>query len=58
MLKVKDGEEVEISNSPYMSITWCNFREILSKCWDMAKNGEDKFEGINKLIGMSEQMMV
>ena len=58
MIKIKNGEEVEIFNSPYMSMTWRNFRETLSKCWDMAKNGEDKFEGINKLIGMSEQMMV
>lgn len=35
-----------------------DFREILSKCWDMSQNGEDKFNGINKLIGMAEKCMV
>ena len=58
MLKKKDGEEVEISNSPYLSVTWKDFREILSKCWDMALNGEDKFNGINNLIGLAEKCMV
>lgn len=62
MLKKKNGGEVEISNSPILSITWEDFREILSKCWDMATNGEDKFDdkfdGINKLIGIAEQRMI
>lgn len=58
MLKMKDGIEVEISNSPMLSIRWEDFREILSKCWDMAQNGEDKFNGINNLIGMAENCMV
>ena len=58
MLKMKDGVEVEISNSPMLSIRWEDFREILSKCWDMAQNGEDKFDGINNLIGMAEKCMV
>lgn len=58
MLKKKNGEEVEISNSPYLSVTWKDFREILSKCWDMAQSGEDKFDGINKLIGLAEKCMV
>lgn len=58
MLKMKNGEEVEISNSPILSIAWEDFRDILSKCWDMAVNGEDKFDGINKLIGMAEQCMI
>lgn len=58
MLRMKDGEKIEISNSPILSVAWEDFREILSKCWDMAKNGEDKFDGINKLIGMAEQCMV
>ena len=35
-----------------------DFREILSKCWDMAQNGEDKFDGINNLIGLAEKCMV
>lgn len=58
MLKKKNGEEVEISNSPVLSLKSEDFREILSKCWDMAQNGEDKFDGINKLIGMAEQRMI
>lgn len=58
MLKMKDGIEVEISNSPMLSVRWEDFREILSKCWDMAQNGEDKFNGINNLIGMAEKRMV
>ena len=55
---MKDGVEVEISNSPMLSIRWEDFREILSRCWDMAQNGEDKFNGINKLIGMAEKRMI
>lgn len=58
MLKKKNGEEIEISNSPILSMPWEDFREILSKCWDMAANGEDKFDGINKLIGMAERLMI
>lgn len=58
MLKMKDGTHVEISNSPILSVKWEDFREILSKCWDMSQNGEDKFNGINKLIGIAEKCMV
>lgn len=58
MLKRKNGEDIEISNSPILSITWGDFRELLSKCYDMAQCGEDKFEGINKLIGMAEHCMI
>lgn len=58
MLKKKNGEDIEISNSPMLSISWEDFRKILSKCWDMAQNGEDKFKGINKLIGMAENCMI
>lgn len=58
MLKMKDGIDVEISNSPILSVKWEDFREILSKCWDMAQNGKDKFNGINNLIGMAEKCMV
>ncbi len=58
MLRKKNGEEVEISNSPILSIVWEDARSLFSKCWDMAQNGEDKFEGINKLIGLAEKCMV
>lgn len=55
---VQNGKKPIIKNSPVVPLKAEDFREILSKCWDMAQNGEDKFEGINKLIGMAEQLMV
>lgn len=55
---VSNGKKPVIKNSPVVPLKAEDFREILSKCWDMAQNGEDKFEGINKIIGMAEQMMV
>lgn len=58
MLKKKDGVDVEISNSPILSVRWEDFREILSKCYDMAQNSEDKFNVINKLIDLAEKCMV
>lgn len=58
MLKMKDGIDVEISNSPIFSAKWEDVRRLFSKCWDMAQNGEDKFDGINNLIGLAEKCMV
>lgn len=58
MLKMKNGEETEIFNSPILSIAWEDMRNLFSKCWDMAANGEDKFDGINKLIGIAEKRMI
>ena len=31
---------------------------MILKCWDMAQNGTDKFDGINKLIGVAEKCMI
>ena len=58
MLRMKNGEKIEISNSPILSIAWEDVRNLFSKCWDMAQSGEDKFDGINNLIGMAEKCMV
>lgn len=58
MIKKMNGIDTDISNSPTISLPSDKFREILSMCWDMAKNEEDKFDGINKLIGMAEQCMI
>lgn len=58
MLRKKKGEEIEISNSPYLSITWKDFRELLSQCWDMAQDETEKFEGINKIIGIAEKLVL
>ena len=52
------GKKPVIKNSPVVPLKAEDFREILSKCWDMAQNGEDKFCGINKLIGLAEKCMV
>lgn len=53
-----NGIDVDVSNSPIVALKSEDFREVLSKCFDLAINGEDKFESINKIIGMAEQMMI
>lgn len=55
---VANGKKPVIKNSPVVPLKADDFREILSKCWVMAQNGEDKFDGINKLIGLAEKCMV
>lgn len=55
---VSNGKKPIIKNSPVVPLKAEDFREILSKCWNMAQNGEDKFDGINKLIGIAEQRMI
>lgn len=58
MINKMNGIDTDISNSPVVALKSDDFRELLSKCFDMATNGEGKFEAINELIGMSEQMMI
>lgn len=58
MIARNEGINIDISNSPIMALKADEFRELLSKCWDMAASGENKFEGINKLIGMAEKLMI
>ena len=55
---VSNGKKPVTKNSSVIPLKAEDFREILSKCWDMAQNGEDKFNGINNLIGMAEKCMV
>lgn len=55
---VNNGKKPVIKNSPVVPLKAEDFRKILSKCWDMAQNGEDKFDGINNLIGLAERCMV
>lgn len=55
---VANGKKPVIKNSPVIPLKAEDFREILSKCWNMAQNGEDKFNGINNLIGLAERCMV
>lgn len=54
MLGKSNGVNMEISNSPMMVIKAEDFREILSKCWEMSRTGISKFDGINELIGIAE----
>lgn len=56
--QIKNGEKPIIKNSPVVPLKSDDFRDLLSKCWEMAKSGKDKFDGINELIGMAEQLMV
>lgn len=53
-----DGVNMDISNSPNVTIQADKYRLFLSMIYDMGTNGEDKFESINKIIGMTEQLMV
>lgn len=55
---VENGKKPVIKNSPVIPLKAEDFREILSKCWDMAQSSEDKFNGINNLIGMAERCMI
>lgn len=55
---VSNGKKPIIKNSPTISLKSDDFRKILSKCWDVAKISDDKFDVINKLIGIAENCMV
>ena len=55
---ISSGKKPIIKNSPVVPLKSEDLRDLLSKCWNMAQAGEDKFDGINKLIGMAEQRMV
>jgi integrase len=55
---VENDKKPVIKNSPVIPLKAEDFREILSKCWDMAQSSEDKFNGINNLIGMAERCMI
>lgn len=55
---MSNGKKLVIKNSPVVLLRAKDFREILSKCWDKAQSSADKFDGINKFIGMVENCMV
>lgn len=58
MISKGNGIDMDISNSPTISVQSDDFRNLLSKLYDMGHNGEDKFESINKIICMAEQCMI
>lgn len=53
-----NGIDTDISNSPNVTVHADKYRIFLSMVYDMGKNGEDKFESINKIINMTEELMV
>jgi len=55
---VSNGEKPVIKNSPVLPLKAEDFHETLNKCREMATQGIDKFDGINKLIGIAEDCMV
>lgn len=55
---VSNGKKPVIKNSPVLAMKSDDARELFSRCYDMAKNGEDKFDVINRIIGMAEKCMV
>ena len=55
---VSDGKKPMIKNSPVLAVKSDDARELFSKCYDMAQNGEDKFDVINRIIGLAEKCMV
>ena len=54
----ENGENYDILNSPIVSIKSEDFRILLSKCFDMANNGIDKFDVINQIINETESLMI
>lgn len=55
---ISNGKKPVIKNSPVLAIKSEDARELFSKCFDMAKDGEEKFEVINRILGMAEKCMV
>lgn len=55
---VSNGKKPAIKNSPVLAIKSDDARELFSKCYDMAQNSEDKFDVINRIIGLAEKCMV
>lgn len=55
---ISNGKKPVIKNSPVLAIKSDDARELFSRCYDMAKKGEEKFDVINRIIGMAEKCMV
>lgn len=58
MINKINGIDTDISNSPIVSVKSDFYREVLSKCYDMAISGKNKFETINEILKMTESNMV
>lgn len=55
---VANGKKPVIKNSPVLAMKSDDARNLFSRCYDMAKDGEEKFEVINRILGMAEKCMV
>lgn len=55
---ITNGKKPVIKNSPVIPLKSEDFREILSQVYEMGKNEEDKFDAINKIIGIAESKMI
>ena len=58
MIGMRNGKKMEFDHRPTVRFKAEDFREILSRTWDMAKNGTDKFDGLNEMISFAEKRMV
>lgn len=55
---VQNGKKIAIKNSPIIPLKSEDYREILSRAYDMALGGKEKFEVINELLKITEQHMM
>ncbi len=58
MILKNDGVGIDISNSPIISLKSDDFRELLNRCWNLCREGSDKFDSINQIIGDAEKCMI
>ena len=58
MLNKLKGIDVEINNSPVVTLRMEDFRNILSLCWDKAQSGAEKYDGLNEILSAAEKLML
>lgn len=58
MLNKMKGIDVEINNSPVVSFKSEDFRSLLGQLVDKAKNGMEKFDAINEIMGLAGKCML
>lgn len=57
VLNKENGIDVEINNSPVVSVRADDYRSLLGKMWELCQAGTDKFNAVNQIIGMTEEVM-
>ncbi len=58
MIDKAQGKDIEINNSPVVTLRTEDFRNILSQCWDKAQSGTDKYDGLNEILSAAEKLML